>query len=114
MDKGATVNTPTDGKQSSASSAEQHAATPAAVDPGDQDIDTAATDAYDEFASERGDHTHTPPDPQTTSEAGDAIDNDDTPIGLHDPSSMPRGEDDAAVHERSPEFHDRPGSGKYR
>ena len=108
------MNAPTNGDQSSDSSPQQHVAAPAAVDPGDQDIDTAATDAYDEFASERGDATQTPPDPGVISGAGDAIDNDAAPIGLHDPSSMPRGEDDAAVRERSPEFHDRPGSGKYR
>jgi hypothetical protein len=28
------------------------------------------------------------------------------------PGSMPRAEDDAATRERSPEFHDQPGSGK--
>lgn len=109
------MNAPTNGDQSSHSSLQQNVAAPNAVDPGDQDIDTAATGAYDEFASERGDARQTSPDASVASpSAGDAIDNDGTPIGLHDPSSMPRGEDDATVRERSPEFHDRPGSGKYR
>jgi hypothetical protein len=109
------VNAPTNGDQSSHSSPPQNAAAPDAVDPGDQDIDTAATGAYDEFASERGDARQTSRDANVTNaSAGDAIDNDSAPVGVHDPSSMPRGEDDATVRERSPEFHDRPGSGKYR
>jgi hypothetical protein len=95
-------------------SPQENAVTPTAVDPGDQDIDTAATNAYDEFASERGDAIQEPTQAHSTVATGDAIDNDDAPIGPHDPSSMPRAEDDAAVRERSPEFNDRPGSGKYR
>ena len=109
------MNAPTNRDQSSHSSPQQNAGAPNPVDPGDQDIDTAATGTYDEFASERGDQVQPSPDASApTAKAGDAIDNDDVPIGLHDPSSMPRGEDDATVRERSPEFHDRPGSGKYR
>ena len=34
-------------------------------------------------------------------------------IGTQTPSSMPRAEDDAATRAGSPEFHDRPGSGKH-
>ena len=37
---------------------------------------------------------------------------DGPPISPLDPSSMPRGEDDAATMANSPEFHDVPGSGK--
>lgn len=32
-------------------------------------------------------------------------------ITPQDPSSMPRGEDDAETRRNSPEFHDRPGPG---
>jgi hypothetical protein len=110
------VNAPTNGDQSSHSPPQENVGTPSAVDPGDQDIDTAATNAYDEFASERGDAVQepTPTSSSSSAAAGDAVDNDAPPIGLHDPSSMPRAEDDATVLERSPEFNDRPGSGKYR
>ncbi len=110
-----TVNAPTNGNQSSHSSPQRNLDAPGAVDPGDQDIDTAATDAYGELSSATGDDTQTSPDSGgTNAAAGHAVDNDDAPIGLHDPASMPRGEDDATVRERSPEFHDRPGSGKHR
>lgn len=34
-------------------------------------------------------------------------------IATDTPSSMPRAEDDVATRARSPEFHDRPGSGKH-
>ena len=106
---------PTNSNPSSHSTPREEAGALTAVDAGDQDIDTAATNAYDECASERGDCTDVPADSAAASAAaGDAVDNDDAPIGLHDPSSMPRGEDDAAVREHSPEFHDRPGSGKHR
>ena len=37
---------------------------------------------------------------------------DGPPISPLDPSSMPRGEDDAETMANSPEFHDVPGSGK--
>lgn len=33
-------------------------------------------------------------------------------IDAQDPSSMPRAEDDESTRAHSPEFHDRPGSGK--
>ena len=33
-------------------------------------------------------------------------------INPQDPSSMPRGEDDAETERNSPEFHDRPGQGR--
>ena len=33
-------------------------------------------------------------------------------INAQTPDSMPRAEDDEATRARSPEFHDRPGSGK--
>lgn len=34
-------------------------------------------------------------------------------ISAQMPNSMPRAEDDEATRAQSPEFHDRPGSGKY-
>jgi len=34
-------------------------------------------------------------------------------ISAQTPDSMPRAEDDDATRAQSPEFHDRPGSGKY-
>jgi len=41
---------------------------------------------------------------------------EDAPVGpginAQTPDSMPRAEDDAATRAHSPEFHDRPGSGK--
>ena len=45
------------------------------------------------------------------------VTHDDAPvrpgINARTPDSMPRGEDDEESRARSPEFHDRPGSGKY-
>jgi hypothetical protein len=111
----ATVEAPAGGDRSNHPSSEENLGTPSAVDPGDQDIDTAATNAHDELASERGDTTQdAPAQAQSNPMVGDAIDNDADPIGLHNPASMPRGEDDPGVFERSPEFQDRPGSGKHR
>lgn len=53
-------------------------------------------------------HLPTPlPSPEAPGSDGPAI----TP---QNPSSMPRGEDDAEVHDHSPEFNDSPGSGKHR
>ncbi|MGH9383529.1 MAG: hypothetical protein ACRD2N_04485 [Vicinamibacterales bacterium] len=71
-------------------------------------------DADDEFASQRRDVSQESSAPYQPAAFGDAVDNDGRPIGPHDPSSMPRAEDDAEVLERSPEFNDRPGSGNYR
>ena len=34
-------------------------------------------------------------------------------INAQTPNSMPRGEDDDQTRAHSPEFHDRPGSGRY-
>lgn len=34
-------------------------------------------------------------------------------VGSQSPETMPRAEDDAATRAGSPEFHDRPGSGKH-
>jgi hypothetical protein len=45
------------------------------------------------------------------------VTHDDAPvrpgINAQTPSSMPRAEDDDATRAHSPEFHDRPGSGKH-
>lgn len=109
------MNTPTNSDLSNHPTPRPDSSASSDVDPGDQDIDTAATAAHDELASVRGDWTAAPLlEAYTSIPLGDAVDNNDKPIGLHDPSSMPRAEDDPLVRERSPEFHDRPGSGKYR
>jgi hypothetical protein len=48
-------------------------------------------------------------DPHITAE-----DSPDRPgIDAQNPSSMPRAEDDERTRARSPEFHDRPGSGRH-
>ena len=44
----------------------------------------------------------------------DAPDNHAKPIGPHDPASMHRREDDEQARAVSPDFTDRPGSGRHR
>jgi len=51
-----------------------------------------------------------PPDPSLA----DAPGNQAKPIGPHNPASMHRREDDEQARAASPEFHDRPGSGRHR
>jgi hypothetical protein len=72
---------------------------------GDQDIDTAGTEADDEStaagpARKRG--RATPPD----ASFADAPDNERPPIGPSDPGSMHRREDDEEAMAHSPDFHD--------
>jgi hypothetical protein len=58
----------------------------------------------------RDEHTLPAPDPSMAETA----DNEARPIGPHDPASMHRREDDAEAMASSPDFHDRPGSGRRR
>jgi hypothetical protein len=54
---------------------------------------------------------------KTTAPKDTHITHDEAPvrpgINAQTPSTMPRGEDDDATRAHSPEFHDRPGSGKH-
>jgi hypothetical protein len=58
----------------------------------------------------RDEHSPQPPDPSMA----DAPDNQGKPVGPHDPASMHRREDDDEAMASSPDFHDRPGSGRLR
>ncbi len=56
-------------------------------------------------------------EPNTTAPKDTHVTHDEAPvrpgINAQTPSTMPRGEDDDATRAHSPEFHDRPGSGKH-
>ena len=79
-------------------------------EPTDQDIDTAGTEADATFDERhRGERIHEP-DP-TKGPLGGTPETDKTERGS-DPRTLHRGEDDQAAFERSPEFHDQPGSGR--
>ncbi len=75
-------------------------------DSGDQDIDTAGTEADTESPGAMGptsrkDGQATAPD----ASFGKAPDNERRPIGAHDPTSMHRREDDVEALAHSPDFH---------
>lgn len=79
---------------------------------GDQDIDTAGTEADGESMTAAG----TPArrrgfPPETDPSYADAPDNQRRPIGAHDPGSMHRREDDDEARARSNDFHDQPDPG---
>jgi hypothetical protein len=74
----------------------------------DKDIDTAGTDADDEFRERQKGAQLAGPEP--TAEPLGATPDDDVPRGS-DPRTLHRAEDDEVAFERSPEFHDQPGSG---
>ena len=78
----------------------------------DQDIDIAGTEADDEFRERHKDEQLTGPDP-TAMPGGAAEDDDGMPRGS-EPRTLHRAEDDEVAYERSPEFHDQPGSGEDR
>lgn len=78
----------------------------------DQDIDIAGTEADDEFR-ERHDRERTGGDGTTNGPLGIPPDDAGVPRGS-DPKTLHRAEDDDVAFERSPEFHDQPGSGKQR
>src|SRR5262245_7749093 len=83
---------------------------PPAAGSGDQDIDTAGTEADTMTAlgpSARKRH----PAPGSLA---DAPGNEGKAIGPHDPATMHRAEDDVEHLAESPDFHDRPGSGARR
>jgi hypothetical protein len=74
---------------------------------GDQDIDTAGTEADVESATAAGPAARkrgraTSPD----ASYADAPDNERRPIGAHDPGTMHRREDDDEAMAHSPDFHD--------
>ena len=76
---------------------------------GDQDIDTAGTEADDESPTAAGPAARkrgraSSPD----ASYADAPDNEKRPIGAHDPGSMHRREDDGEAMAHSPDFHDAP------
>jgi hypothetical protein len=75
----------------------------------DQDIDTAGTEADDEFR-ERHEHERVAAYDATTGPLGIPEDDTGVPRGS-DPRTLHRAEDDDVAFERSPEFHDQPVSG---
>ena len=78
----------------------------------DQDIDTAGTEADDEFR-QRHDRERVADYDATTGPLGIPPDDTGVPRGS-DPRTLHRAEDDDVAFEKSPEFHDQPGSGQRR
>ena len=76
----------------------------------DQDIDTAGTEADEEFR-QRHDREAVVGHESTAEPTGIPPDEAETPRGS-DPQTLHRAEDDDVAFERSPEFHDQPGSGR--
>lgn len=79
---------------------------------GDQDIDTAGTEADDEFRERHDGDPIAAPD-VTKGPLGHAPEESNTPRG-GEPATLHRAEDDDKAKARSPEYHDRPGSGRDR
>jgi hypothetical protein len=80
-------------------------------DSSDQDIDTAGTEADDSTAtgpSSRRQGQGAAPD----ASYANAPENEQPPIGAHDPASMHRREDDANAMAHSRDFHDAPAAGR--
>ena len=77
----------------------------------DQDIDTAGTEADDEFR-ERHDRDRPEGHDPTAGPLGIPPDDENVPRGS-EPGTLHRAEDDEEAFERSPEFHDQPGSGRH-
>jgi hypothetical protein len=76
----------------------------------DQDIDTAGTEADHSYPERhRGEQVEAPD--VTQGPLGVPSESDELQRGS-DPRTLHRAEDDDAAYARSPEFHDRPGSGK--
>jgi len=74
---------------------------------GDQDIDTAGTEADVESPTGAGPAARRPGRASSPDASfADAADNEQRPIGAHDPGSMHRREDDAEAMAQSPDFHD--------
>jgi hypothetical protein len=78
----------------------------------DQDIDTAGTEADPEVAERTPGKGGAVPDP-TKHPQGAPPSDEGQERGTADPASMHRAEDDEAAFAASPEFHDRPGSGRH-
>ena len=90
------------------------------MDNTDQDIDTAGTEADDEFR-QRHDGEPLPGYDATKGPLGHAPEGngpaqpgESDPARGGEPATLHRGEDDDIAQARSPEFHDRPGSGGKR
>jgi hypothetical protein len=85
------------------------------ADAGDQDIDTAGTEADDEQPSplpppaRRSGSPRRPP-----ASMADAPENQAAPIGPHAPASLHRREDDDWARAASPDFHDRLDNGSHQ
>jgi hypothetical protein len=71
----------------------------------DQDIDTAGTEADEEFHERHQGEQIEAPD-VTKAPAGAPPERNEEPRGS-EPRTLPRAEDDEVVRQRSPEFHDR-------
>jgi hypothetical protein len=82
------------------------------MNPTDQDIDTAGTEADPEVAERNPGKGGAITDP-TQHPQGAPPSDEGQERGTTDPSTMHRAEDDGEAFARSPEFHDRPGSGKH-
>ena len=75
---------------------------------GDQDIDTAGTEADVESPTATGPSARKPGRASAPDDSyADAADNEHRPIGAHDPGSMHRREDDDEAMAQSSDFHDR-------
>ena len=82
------------------------------ADAGDQDIDTAGTEADDESPSALPPPARRSGSPRhSAASMADAPENQAPPIGPHAPASLHRREDDDRARAVSPEFHDRPDNG---
>jgi len=78
-------------------------------DSGDQDIDTAGTEADAESPAGAAPAARQPGRASSPDASfADAADNERRPIGAHDPGSMHRREDDAEAMAHSSDFHDAP------
>ena len=76
-------------------------------DSGDQDIDTAGTEADDQSATATGPAARRKGRAEAPdARYADAPDNEHRPIGASDPASMHRREDDDEAQARSSDFHD--------
>jgi hypothetical protein len=80
---------------------------------GDQDIDTAGTEADDTLDEDRRPVRHEPAGTSPDKAPGDITDDTRRSTGVHDASTMPRAEDDR-TYTGSPEFHDVPRRRKSR
>lgn len=79
-------------------------------DSGDQDIDTAGTEADPDPMTSTGPSARKGGAPRAPdARMADAPGNENPPIGSHNPGSLHRREDDEEVRLNTPEFHNQPG-----